>query len=205
MSIGNYSELKTAVLSWVNHPQASGKEGDFIALAEGEMNADLKVKPMNQDQTVSVPAGNVVSLPANVIDPIRFQVVGATHPDVVITTLEALDKMVSRTQQFDSVKVYGALVGRTLRLFPAFTATRSVVVHARCSLPALSDAAPTNWLLTAFPNVYLFAALREAGSFLHDAQMVTWAEQRYQQSASKINGLYVYRGQMAASTVHGVR
>jgi hypothetical protein len=42
-------------------------------------------------------------------------------------------------------------------------------------VPPLSDAAPQNWLITTYPNVYLYAALLEAMPFLKDdARINVW-------------------------------
>lgn len=203
--ITNYTELKTAVLGWVNDSQASGKETDFITLAEAEISADLMVQRMNQEQAVSVLAGaEFVSLPQALIDPMSFQVVGARNPDIVITTKERLNRMKAGVEGYDPQRFYGALVGDVLQVFPALPAG-SVTVFGKFAVPSLSDAAPTNWLLASFPNVYLFGAIREAGAYLRDADMIAWADARYKQALAKVNASYVYRGQMAASTVYGVR
>ena len=43
-------------------------------------------------------------------------------------------------------------------------------------IPALSDANPTNWLLTRYPDAYLYACLLEAMPYNEeDARMQTWA------------------------------
>jgi hypothetical protein len=43
---------------------------------------------------------------------------------------------------------------------------------------ALSDAAPSNWLLALAPNVYLFGALLEASAYIRDpAQLADWSNQ----------------------------
>ena len=45
-------------------------------------------------------------------------------------------------------------------------------------VPALSDAAPTNWLLTREPGAYLYGALIEASPYVaDDARTVLWATQ----------------------------
>lgn len=205
MSITNYAELKAALLSWVNHAAIAGREADFIALAEAEINGDLKAKPMNLEQSVLVSAGaRIVPFPANLIDPISFRITGARNPDIVIKSIEQLDRMEAGQEAYNATRVYGAIVGRSLKVFPSLEAG-SVVVYGKCAIPSLSDASPTNWLLTSFPNVYLFASVREAGYFLRDANMASGAEARYLQAVAKVGQQYAYRGQMAAPTIYGAR
>lgn len=207
MSISTYSELQAAVSDWINHPSASPRVADFITLAEAEISADLGVKPMDQEQSVPFLAGaSEITLPSNAIDPRGFKLVGARYPDIEIVTPEAIDLLnIGQYGQYHQQKVYGALVGRKLKLYPTQTDAGSVTVTAKCAIPALSVSNTTNWLLTSFPNVYLFGAIREAGSFLRDENMIAWAEGRYQAAIAKVNQQYVYRGQMARSTVYGAR
>jgi hypothetical protein len=45
-------------------------------------------------------------------------------------------------------------------------------------VPALSDSATTNWLLTREPGVYLYGALIEASPYLaDDSRVMVWAAQ----------------------------
>ena len=61
---------------------------------------------------------------------------------------------------------FWSLVGAELRYHPApdreYTATLTYYVR----IPALGDARPTNWLLVAHPDLYLFGSLKEAAPFL---------------------------------------
>lgn len=206
MSISTYSELQAAVLSWVEHPAAAAKVQDFIALAEAEISADVSVDPMKLEQSVSFLAGAAeVALPDNLMNPEQFRISTARNPDVLIVTREMLQEFSLNTRNYDSQRVYGALMGRSLKLFPTQTSAGEVAMFGKCSIPALSDTNPTTWLLTAFPNVYLFAAVREAGSYLRDENMIAWAESRYQQALAKVGGQFVYRGQMGAAMPRNVR
>lgn len=198
--ISNYTELKAAIQSWLTNSQAYARIPDFILLAEGEISADLDVQPMKLEQSVAFAAGaDSVVLPANLINPEQIRVSTGRNTDVIITTREMLQEFSLCQRDHDPTRVYGALVGRELQLFPAQIGAGTASFYGKCAIPALADNNPTNWLLTGFPNVYLAAALREAGAYLRDEAMIAWAEGRYQQAVAKINSQYVYRGQMAAA------
>lgn len=200
----NYAELKSEVASWVLDSQAAGKEASFIALAEGEISADLSVQPMRLEQTVSVAQGaRLVPMPDNVIDPYSFRIAGR-NPEIVIKSRDELARMESGQAEYDATKVYGALVGRSLKVFPALSAG-DVTIYAKCAIPPLSDAEPTNWLLDSFPGVYLFGAIHKAGLFLRDSNLIAFGEKEYQKAVAKVSAQYVYRGQMAAPTIRGAR
>ena len=56
---------------------------------------------------------------------------------------------------------------------PDDTYTSSIVYYTR--IPALTDSATTNWLLTAHPDIYLFGTLVEAEPYLkNDERMPMW-------------------------------
>lgn len=206
MTIATYTDLHAAVQAWVNHAQANARIPDFITLAEGEISADLLVDPMKLEQSVSFSAGaSEIPLPANLIDPEQFRLLGARLPDIVMASREMLAEFAANTRAYDSQRTYGALVGRTLKLFPTQTVDGTVAVYGKCAIPPLSSDAPTNWLLTSFPNVYLFGAIREAGSFMRDEAMIAWAEGRYQQAVAKVNKQFQYRGHMGQVTSRSVR
>lgn len=197
--ISNYTELQAAIRSWLTNSQAYARIPDFILLAEGEISADMDVQPMKLEQSVPFTAGaGSVALPTNLINPEQIRISTGSNTDVVITTHEMLQEYSLQQRDYDRTRVYGALVGRSLKLFPVQSAAGSATFYGKCAIPALADGNPTNWLLTAFPNVYLSAALREAGAYLRDEAMIAWAEGRYQQAVAKVNSQYVYRGQMAA-------
>jgi len=44
------------------------------------------------------------------------------------------------------------------------------------SFTKLTDAAPTNWLITKYPNIYLYGALTEAAEFIDDPKADFWAQ-----------------------------
>lgn len=56
--------------------------------------------------------------------------------------------------------------GAMLSVFPQVDATLALYYYAR--IPPLSDANPTNWLLSSRPHIYLYAALVQAAPKLGD-------------------------------------
>ena len=62
--------------------------------------------------------------------------------------------------------------GLTLRMLRAFS---------------LSDAAPTNALLSDFPDIYLFATLSEAAPFLRDAELAAAYETKLNRAIDETN------------------
>lgn len=86
------------------------------------------------------------------------------------------------------------VVGSNLELAPIPDAVYSLELTYQQRIPSLSVGSPTNWLLTSWPNAYLYAALLAATPFImNDARIAVWA-QLYSQTIESINGVDWYSG-----------
>jgi hypothetical protein len=69
-----------------------------------------------------------------------------------------------------------ALSGESLRVAPAPAGATDVELTYYRKLPALSASQPSNWLLAAAPDVYLYGSLLEAAPFLmSDERLPVWS------------------------------
>ncbi len=74
---------------------------------------------------------------------------------------------------------YYAVVNRKVRVCPTPDQAYTLDMVYDQELTSLSDSAPTNWLITDHPDVYLYSALLEAEPFLkNDERLSMWAEMR---------------------------
>jgi hypothetical protein len=173
MAIGTYSELQAAVADWLERGDLTARIPSFIALAEAEMNRTLRARRAQSRSTVSISA-EFSSLPAGFreMQSVRLLRPGtATWDRVDPLTHDAISGLDGMTGQ----PRYYAVVGDQLRLYPAPDATYSVELTIAAVVPALSDSAPTNWVLTDHPDAYLYGALKHAAPFLRDSdQLPVW-------------------------------
>lgn len=190
--IATYSDLLAAVASWTNRTDLTARIPDFVTLAEARMSADLSSKALEREQDATITAG-VAPLPDDVLDITGLRLVDATYPDVEVTSRERLEEL-KRTA---GPIAYAALIGRTLEL-NALTGT--LRIRAKCRVPAL-DTNSTNWVLTTFPNVYLFGSLLEAFDFLRDDAGVLKYSGRYSEAIAQANQALQYRGTQAYAKV----
>jgi hypothetical protein len=87
-----------------------------------------------------------------------------------------------------------AVIGSQLQLAPIPDLAYALELTYQQRIPALSSTNTTNWLLTAFPNVYLYAALCAAQPFImNDARIPTF-ERLYMQGIEAINSIDWYSG-----------
>lgn len=175
MALETYDDLKAAVADWLNRTDLSARVPDFIALTEASLNRDVRTREMISTTTVNTVAGaDTVALPDAVTE-VRNVVVQTSTPVV----LESVPSQV--IDQRYGVAVSGvplaySVVGSNLRLGPTPDGVYALEVTHYGPIEALSDAAPSNWVLTNHPDLYLYGALVQASPYLgDDARVQTWA------------------------------
>lgn len=167
MAISTYSELKTAVARWVSRQNQAGfsdRVPEFIALAESFINnvLPLRVNIVIEPLTATL-SSRSIALPSDFFAAYSLRIT-TDQPFEILTPASAGD--IPYTDQ----------AGR-----PAYWAVDETTIIFDCPCDqaytfdfryrkkfALSDASPTNWLLTNCPDVYLYGALYEAGAFIDD-------------------------------------
>jgi hypothetical protein len=154
MSISNYSELKTAITEWMDREDLSGNAADFITLAEARLNRRLK--GFDVDTTLSgTDTSKSIDISAlNLAEPIALYC--TTHGDEYEILLKA-PGTIEYNDTAGSPEFY-VIDGDTIEFNrpQSGAQTYRFVYQERY---ALSDAAPTNWLLTNHPDVYLAASI----------------------------------------------
>lgn len=161
MAITSFSTLKTAILTWADRSDLTAVDDDFVNLADARIRKDfagqsIRVRDM-ETITDLTPSSGVVTLPTNFLAMKR--VLAVTSPVRRLEfrpqnwTDEAYPDGASGNPSFYTV------VGSSLYMFPLTTSDIRLTYYAYPT--ALSDDDPTNWLLTKYPDVYLYAGLVE--------------------------------------------
>jgi hypothetical protein len=173
MAFSNYGELKSAITTWAMRTGDTGFEAavpDFIALCERMVNGQLLVRQMEATATLTLVDG-AASLPG---DYLAFRDVTATGYSPA-RMLKAVSPDYAVTDHpFDGDEPqHFSVSGSTLTTHPKGAGGVRLRYYQR--VPALSDAEPTNWLLTKAPDVYLFGSLMHAAPFMmDDARLAVW-------------------------------
>lgn len=189
--ISNYTELKASILKWLTKQSGDAyfndaMLNDIIYLAEAEMSRRLRVKQMRAQVSFDLTAGdNTQALPTGFIEPCIVYKTGATsspnieYRDPSFFANHGLYTK-SDTPQFfyfdeDSL-VFGAVPASDV----------NITVDYYKSIPNLSDSNTTNTILTAFPDLYLVACLKQAYMANQDDKELVY-EQRMDKLIDQIN------------------
>jgi hypothetical protein len=167
MAIATYSDLKTTTLEWqerVGDTALSSRAADLIALAEAALNRDLPLRMMRVNTTLTATAGlRTLALPSDFMEPVRLALTTAT--DFKPLTASDADSMVYF--QDGGEPTQWAVSESNIDLNRLADSAYTFQFRYRKKF-ALTDLAPTNWLLTNAPDVYLFETLKHAGIFTKD-------------------------------------
>lgn len=187
MALSTYAELKTSVESWLKRSDLTSMIPDFIALAEARMSIDLNTYWQTARATCSTTANDqYVTIPDDVIQVQGLTQTGATESKpLMFLSLLALsgaytDLSVGTPEAF-------AIIGNQLKLGPIPSDVLTLELIYKQRIPALSDTNTTNWVLTNYPDIYLWASLQAAQPYIfNDERLITFG-QAYQTAVNQIN------------------
>lgn len=159
LAFDSYGELVTAIADWMNRSDLSGSVQAMIALAEARMRRELHPLLMETSTTVTAVNG-VAAIPSD-CDVIRF---------IAYSGGELQEVSMTHGRQFpdgDEPRAF-TLESNGIALWPASDV--SVTVTYQPKLTSLSEASPTNWLLSEHPDAYFFGAMLFAEGYVANDQ-----------------------------------
>lgn len=174
MAITTYAELKSAVANWLNRDDLDAIIPDFISLAEAQMNRSIRHRKMvvRSDATLDTP---YFAVPADWLQTIRFQLnTNPVTPLLFVTPEQALEE--SQVYSASQQPLFYTIIGQQFQVVPYPDGEYDAELLYYAKISALSDASPTNWLLTESPDLYLYATLLQSAPYLkEDERLNVWA------------------------------
>ena len=165
--------------------------GTHIQNAEARLNSVLKVPGMEKAATLALDAAGTVALPADFVEWVMAQHSsgGGTPRLQRMRYVEANSAEFTYRYRPNGDPQFYTIAGGKLQIVPARAGSVILTYYSR--LPALTTAAPTNWLLQKSPHVYLYSVLAEAYAFQKDeAKAAEWmkaADERLKQFLTESN------------------
>lgn len=164
MAITNYSELQAAVANWMARSDVAGSAAEFIALAEARLNREIPAVETDA-ALVGTPDSRRIDISSqNCVAPIALFLARSGYDE------RELQRQVDGT--FPYLDAAGeprmwALDGSNIDFDRPLDQAYPFRFRFRQKF-ALSSDAPTNWLLTNHPDVYLAAVLVWGGVFIQN-------------------------------------
>ena len=172
MTITSYATLQTQVADFLNRADLTAQIPAFIQLAEASMNRKLRHWRMEKRSQATINA-QYSDLPSDWIETIRYNIPGQSRLKL-ISMAEMMDKR-DQSDNTSGCPVYYAHVAGEVELYPTPDADYVTEMLYYSKIPALSDAAPTNWVLLNAPDAYLYGALTHSAPYLQeDNRLAVW-------------------------------
>jgi hypothetical protein len=193
MALDTYAHLQTAVLDWLNRSDLTGPVVDWITLAEKRMNGDLDARLQDTVTTLSTVGGTAtVATPTDVVN-IRSLTVQSS-PNMVLNYLTPDQYNVQYAFSDTGTPRSFTVIGTNIYLGPIPDAVYSIQCVYKAQVPALSTGNTTNWLLTNYPQAYLFATLCESVMYTKDQASLAQWEALYREAIQSVNAVDWYSG-----------
>ena len=154
MALANYTDLVTAINGWLNRSDMNAIAPDLIALAEAEFNRVLRCPEMEVRAT-STMTGEALALPADFIG------LRSISSDNAQFQPSSIDDVLTLPTSYTGSPKYVAVSDGQFFFRPVPSSGEVEIVYYQ-KIPALTAGSPTNWLMTKYPDLYLFAALAQA-------------------------------------------
>lgn len=179
----SYKGLCAAVADYLGRDDLTEQIPTFIRLAEARMNRELRLRVMERRAETDVPAfQSSVPLPWrrefgnwDVFLEMR-DIVWADHHGQAHNLQYMPPDTYEVSRESGYVRGY-TIIGRDLFLLPSPDAAGTLRLTYYAEIPPLGDKQPDNEVLITAPDVYLYAALVEAGPYTRgSAPAEQWAQ-----------------------------
>lgn len=173
---GTYGGLKASIADFLIRQDLTAVVPDFIALAEAQMHRRFIGR---MGQGLSAPrrlvqrsdanlaaAAEFVALPADFSGPIELVLKGS--PEIVLDFLGQTAFQQWKEADGLTLPTYYTVVGGEFQFYPAMDRAYTAELTYLKRFPALSETNTSNWILTDYPDAYLYGALVQSAPYLKD-------------------------------------
>lgn len=175
MAITTYALLQSSIATWLERADLGAVIPDFITLFESHVNRTLRTRQMEASTSLTTVSGDA-TIPTDYLNWRSVTWAGNTSRELEYVTPTMLRARYNSTDA--GTPTMFTIEGSTFVSRPVDDTTGFTFRYYQKVSP-LSDANPTNWLLTAHPDAYLFGSLVEAHAYVPDAEKaILWKSRR---------------------------
>jgi hypothetical protein len=187
MTISTYSELKSAVASYLARDDLTSQIPTFIQMAEARLSRTLETRSQERRARATFPANDeFISLPTDLRALRSLRIPGTPTRTLEYKSPEDLFSHYPNSAT-GTPQAY-TVIGCEIALRPVQTTATEVELIYGESIASLSSGSEsgTNTILTRHPDAYLYGALAQAYIFLQDEAKAQFYDQALSRSIEEI-------------------
>lgn len=194
MSLADYTGLKTSIGDWLHRGDVTVAAticDDLIDMAEAEFNALLRVRSMEAQTDIAM-SGGYINHPTDWQGWKRLSLIDSGRLlDIQPAPVEYKDIVGDGST---GQPWYYSVIGSKTYFNRVTNFTIRTVYYQ--TITALSSSATTNWLLTKFPQAYLYGCLLKAEGWLQDDSRLQLWKVAYDEAMQNVlkDSVYSQRG-----------
>ena len=174
MSLSNFTELKTEIANFLNRDDLTNVIPTFIRLAEAKMNRDIRHWRMETRKTALLD-NQFTTLPIDFLSPVRMTLNTAETKVLELAGTNEISKLRAEAGNAAGEPAYYAMIDGSIEVFPSPDADYTIEMLYYEAIEGLSNSITTNWILTYYPDVYLYASLLQSAPYLmEDNRIPVW-------------------------------
>lgn len=171
--ITDYNALQAALATYAIRTDQTANWPVNIAMGESRLNRLLSCRQMVTALSDSV-TGATDALPADFNGMKALRLASGTYPKLEPVSVDGMDELKARPDVSGEPTHY-AITGLNIEFYPEPATATPYKGYYYAQIPPLSDT-PTNWLLTAYPDAYLYASLIHYGIMVGDDRLGAWSQ-----------------------------
>ena len=193
MSLSTYADLQASVANWLHRSDLTAIIPDLVTIAEMRMNSDIIARDMEVTVNLTtVPNVKTLAMPTDVTETRRL-VLTSQDPKRVLTYIAPENLTVEYPYSTTGIPEVFTVIGNNFEFGPTPDNAYTLEYVYRQRITPLATTG-TNWLMTKWPHVYLYATLCAAAPYLGQDQRVAVWEDSYQKAVQDINSVDWFSG-----------
>jgi hypothetical protein len=172
----NLAAFKDLLTRYLKRSDLADLYDDWVGFTSKRIDAQLRLSEQEY-RTLSAPKAQFIQLPDDFLEMRHLEVDFAGGRVVEFVTAGQLDAMRVKYGTSGGIRFY-TIMNNQLELFPAPgpDSEQVLTMFYFAKLPALVNASDSNKVLTAYPQLYLYGCMMEAGAFReHDKDSTSYA------------------------------
>ena len=171
MAVSTYTELKASIANWLNRSDLSDEiADDFIKLTEADFNAKLRIRQMEQIDTITIDS-ETETVPTGFISVRSFYILlsSTKYPLEYITPHNLFEiRGGSRSGRPRSYTIEADNETEQFRFGPSPDTTYTGYLSYYKNFESLSSSSAnsSNYILSNHPGIYLYGSLYHASNFI---------------------------------------